>query len=129
MKPNGISGSAIFWKTSKYLCEYRKMTLFDPKSSQIFVYGKFVSTTNKDKNVIFAETHLKAKKGEEEEREKQVQKLINFKRQSQEYFPDDPIIITGDFNDVPESESIRGVMEPDFIDFWSMKDIYYENES
>lgn len=63
MKPNGISGSAIFWKTSKYLCEYRKMTLFDPKSSQIFVYGKFVSLDNKDKNVIFAETHLKAKKG------------------------------------------------------------------
>jgi hypothetical protein len=26
MKPNGISGSAIFWKVDKYLCVYRKMT-------------------------------------------------------------------------------------------------------
>ena len=128
MKPNGISGSAIFWKVSKYLCEYRKMTLFDPKSSQIFVYGKFRPVENLSKNIIFAETHLKAKKGEEEERSKQVQKLVQFKKQSQEYFPDNPVIIAGDFNDVPESDSIKNVMENDFIDFWSMKDIKFENE-
>ena len=39
-----------------------------------------------------------------------------------------PIIITGDFNDIPSSESIKGAMEPDFIDFWSMKDINYESQ-
>jgi hypothetical protein len=39
MKPNGISGSAIFWKEKKYLCEYRSMSRFDKESSHIFVYG------------------------------------------------------------------------------------------
>jgi hypothetical protein len=65
MKPNGISGSAIFWKKDKYLCEYRKMTRFDPESSHIFVYGKFKSIQGSYKDVIFAEAHLKAKKGNE----------------------------------------------------------------
>lgn len=66
MKPNGISGSAIFWRADKYLCEYRKMTKFDAKSSHIFVYGKFRSIDGKrHKDLIFAEAHLKAKKGNE----------------------------------------------------------------
>ena len=30
---------------------------------------------------------------------------------------------------MPESSSIKTVMEPDFIDFWSMKDIKFENEN
>lgn len=69
MKPNGISGSAIFWKTDKYLCEYRSMSKFDKASSHIFVYGKFRSTEARHKDVIFAEAHLKAKKGNEAERQ------------------------------------------------------------
>ena len=80
MKPNGISGSAIFWKKDKYLCEYRKMTRFDPESSHIFVYGKFKSIQGSYKDVIFAEAHLKAKKGNEEERVNQISKIIDFKR-------------------------------------------------
>lgn len=47
MKKNGISGSAIFWKQDRFLCEYRKMTQFDKDSSHIFVYGKFSSLANK----------------------------------------------------------------------------------
>ena len=68
MKPNGISGSAIFWKADKYLCEYRAMSQFDKDSSHIFVYGKFRSTQGNFKDLIFAEAHLKAKKGNEAER-------------------------------------------------------------
>ena len=125
MKPNGISGSAIFWKKDKYLCEYRKMTRFDPDSSHIFVYGKFKSIEGSYKDVIFAEAHLKAKKGNEEERVNQISKLIDFKRQTQQFFDDKyPIIIAGDFNDVPESESIQN-LEEEFIDFYSLKDLNF----
>ena len=89
MKPNGISGSAIFWKTDKYLCEYRSMTKFDPKSSHIFVYGKFRSADGKrHKDLIFAEAHLKAKKGNEKERIEQVTKLVEFKRETEAFFDD-----------------------------------------
>lgn len=80
MKPNGISGSAIFWKTDRYFCEYRQMTQFDKKSGHIFVYGKFKSINNKGQDLIFAEAHLKAKKGNEDERLQQVKKLLDFKR-------------------------------------------------
>ena len=68
MKPNGISGSAIFWKADKYLCELRKKSKFDKDSSHIFVYGKFRSREARYKDLIFAEAHLKAKKGNEKER-------------------------------------------------------------
>ena len=68
MKPNGISGSAIFWRPDKYLCEFRKMSKFDKESSHIFVYGTFSARDGDHKDVIFAEAHLKAKKGNEEER-------------------------------------------------------------
>ena len=86
MKPNGISGSAIFWKADKYLCEFRKMSKFDKESSHIFVYGKFSSRESRSKDLIFAEAHLKAKKGNEEERLDQVSKLIDFKRQADVFF-------------------------------------------
>ena len=42
------------------------------------------------------------------------------------YFANDfPIFIAGDFNDVPESDSIQNQMETEFIDLYSMKDIHY----
>jgi hypothetical protein len=68
MKPNGISGSAIFWKVNKYLCIYRQMTQFDRDSSHIFVYGKFMAKNNSGQDIIFAEAHLKAKEGNGDER-------------------------------------------------------------
>ena len=80
MKPNGISGSAIFWKADKYLCEFKKMSRFDKDSSHVFVYGQFRSVEDRSKDLIFAEAHLKAKKGNEDERQKQIDKLIKFKR-------------------------------------------------
>ena len=127
MKPNGISGSAIFWRPDKYLCEYRKMTKFDPKSSHIFVYGKFRSMDGRRyKDVIFAEAHLKAKKDNEQERLEQVAKLVEFKRETEQFFDDQfPVIIAGDFNDEPTSNVISGVMEKDFVDAYALKDIQY----
>lgn len=105
------------------------MSRFDKESSHVFVYGQFRSVEDRDQDVIFAEAHLKAKKGNEEDRMKQVAKLVEFKRQTQKYFPDTPIIIAGDFNDVPESDSIQGIMEEDFIDFYSLKNLDYVNDS
>ena len=44
------------------------MSKFDKESSHIFVYGTFSARDGDHKDVIFAEAHLKAKKGNEEER-------------------------------------------------------------
>ena len=105
------------------------MTQFDKESSHIFVYGKFRSIQGNYKDVIFAEAHLKAKKGNEAERMGQVQRLLDFKNQTQRFFANDfPIIIAGDFNDVPESDTIRTQMEKEFVDFYSMKDIDYPRQ-
>lgn len=130
MKPNGISGSAIFWRADKYLCEYRQMTKFDSSSSHIFVYGKFRSVDGRrHKDLIFAEAHLKAKKGNEKERLEQVAKLVEFKRETEQIFDDQfPVIISGDFNDEPDSNVISGVMEQDFIDAYGLKDIDYPED-
>jgi endonuclease/exonuclease/phosphatase (EEP) superfamily protein YafD len=38
-----------------------------------------------------------------------VLKLKSFRESSLKFFPDKPIIIAGDFNDVPESESIKNM--------------------
>lgn len=39
-------------------------------------------------------------------------KLVEFKKQAEYFFDGQlPTIIAGDFNDVPESDSIRNVME------------------
>ena len=45
------------------------------------------------------------------------------------YFPDTPLIIAGDFNDVPESDTIHGMMEEDFIDLYSLKNFDYNETS
>lgn len=44
------------------------MSRFDKESSHVFVYGQFRSTEDDSKDIIFAEAHLKAKKGNEEDR-------------------------------------------------------------
>ena len=38
------------------------------------------------------------------------------------------MIIAGDFNDVPESSTIDSIMEKEFIDFYSMKDMPYTGQ-
>ena len=130
MKSNGISGSAIFWRADKYLCEYRQMTKFDPKSSHIFVYGKFRAVDgSRHKDLIFAEAHLKAKKDNEQERLEQVLRLVEFKRETEAFFEDQfPVIIAGDFNDEPNSDVISQVMEYDFIDAHGLKNIEYPKD-
>ena len=105
------------------------MSKFDKESSHIFVYGTFSARDGDHKDVIFAEAHLKAKKGNEEERVNQVLKLVDFKRQADQFYDGKySVIITGDFNDVPESDSIHEVMEQEFIDCYTMKDLNYSND-
>jgi endonuclease/exonuclease/phosphatase (EEP) superfamily protein YafD len=45
------------------------------------------------------------------------------------YFPDTPLIIAGDFNDVPQSGTIHGMMEQDFIDLYTLKNFEYDENS
>jgi len=39
------------------------------------------------------------------------------------------LIIAGDFNDVPQSNTIHGMMEQDFIDLYTLKNFEYDEES
>lgn len=56
-------------------------------------------------------------------------RLLDFKRKTQEFFANDfPVLIAGDFNDVPESDSIQNQMETEFVDLYSMKDINYPKQ-
>lgn len=53
-------------------------------------------------------------------------KLVEFKRETEAFFDDQfPVIISGDFNDEPNSDVITQVMEQDFVDAYGLKDINY----
>ena len=75
-KSSGISGSAIFYKKSKFVCLEQNSVKYAPDSSRFFMYCRFaLKNDNKDnmptsgvsaikdtsKQFIFGETHLKAK--------------------------------------------------------------------
>ena len=60
-------------------------------------------------------THLKAKKGFESMREGQVDQILDLCTKAGESEYDYPMIITGDFNDVPESEALQKMLNSDKV--------------
>ena len=82
---------------------------------QIYVIGSFRVKENGRKLKI-ATTHLKAKAGNEQIRESQAKQL------SRELRHLDNIIITGDFNDVPESGAIEAMKKAKFVDATELTD-------
>lgn len=61
-KNNFNSASAIFYKKAKIAVIESGQQLFDPGSSQFFMYGTFYLKDNHDCKFVVGETHLKAKK-------------------------------------------------------------------
>ena len=83
--------------------------------SQIYVIGTFKVKENGRKLKIVT-THLKAKAGFEQIREMQARQL------SREMRNLDNVIITGDFNDVPDSGAIQAMKKFKFVDVTDLTD-------
>jgi len=66
-KPSGISGSAIFFKRSRFECLQQHSVAFGEDASQFFMYTKLKDIPS-GQTLIFGETHLKAKPKFVEER-------------------------------------------------------------
>ena len=83
--------------------------------NQIYVIGSFKVKEN-GKKLKIVTTHLKAKAGNEKIRELQAKQL------SRELRHLDNIIITGDFNDVPDSGAIQAMTKAKFVDATELTD-------
>ena len=124
-KPNGISGSAIFYRKDKFSCLAQNSVIYDKKASQFFMYCKLVRKTpsstqvgsSKKMEFIFGETHLKAKEQFVKERVQQTQKIKEFFDTNHK---DLPVIMGGDFNEIPANEPIAEVMESSFVDLYTL---------
>lgn len=102
-------GCALFYNSSRFEVVDKRLVELSPQHSQIAILVKlrFVEEGNNEKKgVIIATTHLKAKVGFEELRLRQGHALL---QRIQEFVESDdeakdwPVVITGDFNDVPGS--------------------------
>ena len=65
---------------------------------------------------VFAETHLKEKEKNFETRMKQTQVINDYFKAN---YKNMPVIVAGDFNEVPENSSIKDVMSIYFSDLYS----------
>jgi len=99
-----------------------------PESSQIVMYSTFKSLTWPFNNVTIASTHLKAKPGFEDIRVSQVQKLL--KNIPSGFFPvhshgpSHHVIITGDFNDTPDSMAVETIRLAPGLEMMDARDQY-----
>lgn len=73
----GTNGSAIFWKAEKFDCLEKNFKLYVEGETQQVVYARLQHKLMQ-KEFVFAETHLKAKKGNEEQRAAQTLVLKEF---------------------------------------------------
>jgi len=96
-------GCALFWKTSK--CEkldHQSISL----GNQVAIVAKFLIKSENPENsrkICIAVTHLKAKEGFEDKRVKQGAEILKTIKEEFLGKEDLPLIVSGDFNDVPSS--------------------------
>lgn len=135
-KPNGVSGSAIFYRRDKFVCLNKNAIPFGEKSSQFFMYchlAKLNEDLHESKSMVpssgtsiyenrvqfvFGETHLKAKPENMEERIRQTLKITQYFSNN---FTDMPVILGGDFNEEPQNKPICDIMESSFVDLYTLK--------
>ena len=108
MKADNVMGCSIYYNAQKYEClELTKHPFIDETGSmmnQLYVLGKYRHIeTSQIVNV--ATTHLKAKKGFEDIREVQAKQLARELGSMQN------LIVTGDFNDEPNSKAVLAMKE------------------
>ena len=114
------TGSAIFYKRDKYdVLKFHALT-FSPIDSQFIIFCCFCSKDNPDIRFLFAETELNTDAAEQLMQAKFIADFMqNFIQVSHEY-TDIPIIIGGNFQEEPESESIAEVMGNNFLDLYTL---------
>jgi len=98
-----------------------------PESSQIVMYSTFKSLTWPFNNVTIASTHLKAKPGFEDIRVSQVQRLLKHLPSGlfgDMFGPDHRAIITGDFNDTPDSMAVETIRLAPGLEMMDARDQY-----
>ena len=98
-KSNNMSGSAIFYKDARFNCMESMYCPYSKDSSQFFMYARFNLKERPSFELIFGETHLKAKKEFIKDRMEQT-KILKGWLERQEY-QNMPIFIGGDFNEEP----------------------------
>jgi len=117
---NLTTGSAIFYKKNKYdLIKFRALT-FSPIDSHFIMFCCFSSKLNPNIKFLFAETELNADSTERIMQTKFIADFIeNFIEVSHEY-KDIPVIVSGSFQEEPESEAIADVMGNNFLDLYTI---------
>eukprot|EP01102_Stenamoeba_stenopodia_P010430 TRINITY_DN3141_c0_g1_i1.p1 TRINITY_DN3141_c0_g1~~TRINITY_DN3141_c0_g1_i1.p1 ORF type:complete len:400 (-),score=97.24 TRINITY_DN3141_c0_g1_i1:147-1346(-) len=109
-------GCALFYNTTRFQVVEKRFVELSPQHSQIAILVKLRLLDDNDddvgqdqkpqKGVVVATTHLKAKVGFEELRLQQGRALL---QRIREFVQDDvqvkewPVVVTGDFNDIPGS--------------------------
>lgn len=118
-KDGGNHGSAIFFKSSLFECLEKDKIKYHPGNAQFAMYVRLRWKHDDDikREFVFAQTHLKAKPEYEEVRVKQVIKLSKF---FDENYRNLPVIISGDFNDEPQSKIIADLMYSSYQDIFTL---------
>jgi len=98
----------LFYNTTKFTLAKHEIVKYGSSSSQCGIIALFKSKQNTDleksQDICIAMTHLKAKEGFEEARLEQGCILLEKVNQFIDSSSQIPIIIAGDFNDIPSSK-------------------------
>jgi len=120
-------GCAIFHLRDEWKHAYELSLPLVPGSSHIAMYSSFDSLMDPGKQVTIVSTHLKAKPGFEDIRVAHVHNLLKSipcAFQNYMHFPNHHVIITGDFNDTPDSMAVATIREAPGLEMMDSRDQY-----
>jgi len=126
--PDHEDGCAVFHLHDKWKEAYGLSLPLSPESSQIVKYSIFRRRTYPSDQVTIVSTHLKAKPGFEDIRVSQVRRLL--KNIPGAVFPElaqsplHRVIITGDFNDTPDSMAVETIRQAPGLEMMDARDQY-----
>ena len=91
--------------------------IYDLDETQFLMHCLFQLIENANVQFVFAETHLKAKQKNMYSRLKQTNMIKDYFDYN---YQDLPVFVAGDFNEEPQNEPIRDVMDVAFKDLYSL---------
>ena len=121
----GLTISTHFPIFFEHIVNYKTISPNEEKDRKAVIVGLEVEK----KRIIVANTHLSWKTEDTEIRYQQVRELIHAVKQTGEQG-----ILTGDFNDTPESKTIREIKKAGYIDLYaslnpSKREITWDNQN
>lgn len=117
-RSNGLKASAVFFKKDKFNCIKKGFVDLDDQPMAYPMVYCHLEEKNSALKLIVAEAHLKGLSGPVDQvmRFNQATKLKEF---FQSNYVDVPVILCGDFNDVPGSRPLK-LIEEDFMDLFHL---------